>query len=126
MSLNNLQRGAIGLSFLTVAGCTATTGPVLNDTVGGGMQSSPVQNLPGECTVVTQREGSVTGNRQMVPLGDGKWEERCVYSNSRRQRDEGTAGVLRKFPGEVADGVSREVSRGVQRAVREGMRSLIP
>jgi hypothetical protein len=86
-------------------------------------QRDRIQNQPIDCTIVTERGGTVRGGTT-TQVGDGSWRERCVSSPYANQRQAGTNPIQQEFDRAQRD-IARDVSNEVRRAVRSGIRDAL-
>lgn len=79
---------AAGALSAMLSGCVSSSPAGVNENDDGSTFRTPVQNLPTDCTIVTQERGVVNG--RYVTYGAGTATRTCVSSNSAAQRSQGT------------------------------------
>lgn len=111
-SIRNLAGGA---SLLGLAACGAPPPPASTISANpyGNVYATPVQNMPGDCLLETERGGSMRGTYGVQTYGE--WEEKCKYSNDRRVREQSMGA-------EMAEDFMRDAVRQTQRQLLRELR----
>jgi len=120
---SNLKIAGALSAALTMAGCASGPTGFYNEDANYNGQRTRIENQPIDCTIVTQRSGTLRGGNT-TQVGDGSWSERCVSSPHANQRQSGTDPIQREFD-RVQSGVVRDVGNEVRRGVRDALRGVL-
>lgn len=108
---------------ISMAGCASGPSVYYSEDANYNGQRTRIINQPTDCTIITQRGGTLRGGTT-TQVGDGSWSERCVSSPHAGQRQRGTDPIQREIE-RTQQGIARDVGNEVRRGVRDAIRGVL-